>query len=49
MSEAQQHWDEHYGERARVWSGRVNARLAENYRPRLRGGACLEGFGWLGS
>lgn len=20
-----------------------------NYRPRLRGGACLEGFGWLGS
>ena len=29
MPEAQQHWDEHYGERARVWSGRVNARLAE--------------------
>ena len=29
MSEAQQHWDDHYGERARVWSGRVNARLAE--------------------
>ena len=29
MSEAQQHWDEHYGERARVWSGRVNVRLAE--------------------
>ncbi|MET0758127.1 MAG: class I SAM-dependent methyltransferase [Mycobacterium sp.] len=29
MPEAQQHWDEHYGERTRVWSGRVNARLAE--------------------
>ena len=29
MSEAQQAWEEHYGERERVWSGRVNARLAE--------------------
>ena len=29
MSEAQQAWEEHYGERERVWSGRVNVRLAE--------------------
>ena len=29
MSEAQQSWEEHYGERERVWSGRVNVRLAE--------------------
>jgi len=28
-SEAQQAWEEHYGERERVWSGRVNVRLAE--------------------
>jgi SAM-dependent methyltransferase len=27
--EAKAHWEEHYGERERVWSGRVNARLAE--------------------
>ncbi|ORU98274.1 SAM-dependent methyltransferase [Mycobacterium bohemicum] len=29
MSEAQQVWEAHYGERDRVWSGRVNVRLAE--------------------
>jgi SAM-dependent methyltransferase len=29
MSEAQQHWDARYRERDRVWSGRVNPRLAE--------------------
>jgi SAM-dependent methyltransferase len=29
MSEGQQAWEEHYGERDRVWSGRVNIRLAE--------------------
>lgn len=29
MSEARQVWEEHYGERERVWSGRVNVRLAE--------------------
>jgi 2-polyprenyl-3-methyl-5-hydroxy-6-metoxy-1,4-benzoquinol methylase len=29
MSEARQAWEEHYGERERVWSGRVNVRLAE--------------------
>lgn len=28
-SEAQQVWEEHYAERKRVWSGRVNVRLAE--------------------
>jgi SAM-dependent methyltransferase len=28
-SEARQAWEEHYGERARVWSGRVNVRLVE--------------------
>ncbi|MDQ2638465.1 MAG: class I SAM-dependent methyltransferase [Actinomycetota bacterium] len=27
--DAKGHWEEHYGERNRVWSGRVNARLAE--------------------
>jgi SAM-dependent methyltransferase len=29
MTEGQQAWEEHYGERERVWSGRVNVRLAE--------------------
>jgi SAM-dependent methyltransferase len=29
MSEAQEAWEEHYGEKERVWSGRVNVRLAE--------------------
>jgi SAM-dependent methyltransferase len=29
MSEARQAWEEHYGEHERVWSGRVNVRLAE--------------------
>ncbi len=29
MNETQAHWEEHYGERDRVWSGRVNVRLAE--------------------
>jgi len=27
--DAKAHWEEHYGERDRVWSGRVNARLVE--------------------
>jgi SAM-dependent methyltransferase len=27
--DAKEHWEEHYGERNRVWSGRVNFRLAE--------------------
>lgn len=29
MSDAQHAWEERYGERERVWSGRVNVRLAE--------------------
>jgi SAM-dependent methyltransferase len=29
MNDTQTHWEEHYGERERVWSGRVNARLGE--------------------
>jgi SAM-dependent methyltransferase len=29
MSEAQQAWEERYGERDRIWSGKVNDRLAE--------------------
>ncbi|MGC2652888.1 MAG: class I SAM-dependent methyltransferase [Mycobacterium sp.] len=29
MSEAQHAWEKHYGERDRVWSGKVNVRLAE--------------------
>src|SRR3954452_3067862 len=28
-SDAKEHWEEHYGERNRVWSGRVNVRLTE--------------------
>jgi SAM-dependent methyltransferase len=27
--DAKEHWEQHYGERDRIWSGRVNARLAE--------------------
>jgi ubiquinone/menaquinone biosynthesis C-methylase UbiE len=29
MTEAEQAWEDHYGERDRVWSGHVNVRLAE--------------------
>lgn len=29
MSQARHSWEEHYGERERVWSGRVNDRLVE--------------------
>ena len=28
-TDAKEHWEQHYGERDRVWSGRVNFRLAE--------------------
>lgn len=31
--DAKEHWEQHYGERDRVWSGRVNARLAEVVSP----------------
>ena len=29
VPDVQQHWNEHYGQRDRVWSGRVNLRLSE--------------------
>ena len=45
MSEAQQVWEEHYGERVRVWSGRVNARLAELAEPLAPGRALDLGCG----
>jgi SAM-dependent methyltransferase len=45
MSEAQQAWEEHYGERDRVWSGRVNVRLAELVEPMTPGRALDLGCG----
>jgi SAM-dependent methyltransferase len=45
MSEAQQAWEEHYGERDRVWSGRVNVRLAELVEPMAPGRALDLGCG----
>jgi SAM-dependent methyltransferase len=45
MSEAQQAWEEHYGERERVWSGRVNVRLAELVEPMTPGRALDLGCG----
>jgi SAM-dependent methyltransferase len=39
--EAQEYWEQHYGARDRVWSGRVNARLAEVVEP-LRPGRALD-------
>ncbi|TFV60536.1 class I SAM-dependent methyltransferase [Mycobacterium sp. PS03-16] len=41
MSEAVDFWEQHYGARDRVWSGRVNARLAEIAGP-LRPGRALD-------
>ena len=29
MNDTQEHWEEHYGERERVWSGRVNLQFAD--------------------
>ncbi|MGU3654262.1 FAD-dependent oxidoreductase [Mycolicibacterium sp. A43C] len=29
VPDAQQHWDQHYGQRDRIWSGRVNVRMSE--------------------
>ena len=29
MNETKAHWEEHYGERDRVWSGRVNVQFAD--------------------
>ena len=45
MSEAQQAWEEHYGTRDRVWSGRVNVRLAELVEPMAPGHALDLGCG----
>jgi SAM-dependent methyltransferase len=45
MSEAQQAWEEHYGARERVWSGRVNVRLAELVEPMPPGRALDLGCG----
>ena len=44
-SEAQQAWEEHYGERERVWSGRVNVRLAEVVEAMTPGRALDPGCG----
>ena len=41
MTEAQEFWDQRYGERERIWSGRVNARLAEVAEP-LKPGRALD-------
>lgn len=43
--DAKEHWEEHYGERERVWSGRVNARLAEIVAPLPPGRALDLGCG----
>jgi SAM-dependent methyltransferase len=45
LSEAQQVWEEHYAERDRVWSGRVNVRLAELVEPMTPGRALDLGCG----
>lgn len=45
MSEAQQAWEEHYAQRDRVWSGRVNVRLAELVEPMTPGRALDLGCG----
>ena len=45
MSEAQQAWEQHYGERERVWSGRVNVRLIEAVEPMTPGRALDLGCG----
>jgi SAM-dependent methyltransferase len=39
--DAQEHWEQHYGARERIWSGRVNAGLAEAVEP-LRPGRALD-------
>jgi SAM-dependent methyltransferase len=45
MFEAQQAWEEHYGAHERVWSGRVNVRLAELVEPMSPGRALDLGCG----
>jgi SAM-dependent methyltransferase len=39
--DAKEHWEEHYGERDRMWSGRVNAAFAEIVEP-LKPGTALD-------
>ncbi|MGZ5390456.1 MAG: SAM-dependent methyltransferase [Mycobacterium sp.] len=39
--DAKEHWEQHYGERDRVWSGRANAVFAEIVAP-LKPGAVLD-------
>ena len=41
MNTAKEHWEQHYGEGDRVWSGRVNVRLAEVV-PTLEPGRALD-------
>ena len=54
-SEVQQHWEDRYGERDRIWSGRVNAHLAVVAEPLTPGRALDLGCGeggdtlWLGA
>jgi SAM-dependent methyltransferase len=45
MTDAKAHWEEHYGARERIWSGRVNARLAEIATPLAPGRALDLGCG----
>ncbi len=45
MNDTQEHWDRHYGERDRIWSGRVNKRLAEIAAPLPPGKALDLGCG----
>ncbi len=40
-SEAKEHWESRYGQREQIWSGRVNARLAE-VAEQLPGGRALD-------
>jgi ubiquinone/menaquinone biosynthesis C-methylase UbiE len=40
-TDAKEHWEQHYGERDRVWSGRVNVRMAEVVSP-LEAGHALD-------
>ncbi len=44
-SEVQQHWEDRYAERERIWSGRVNAHLAEIAAPLTPGRALDLGCG----
>jgi SAM-dependent methyltransferase len=45
MSDTEEFWEQHYGAKDRVWSGRVNARLAEIAEPLAPGRALDLGCG----